>query len=213
MDKRAAKLKEAPANHVYSVLTQSYSTDANLGEQVAGLLARRSENHRPNQRFDPDLSYGRHRGPSGPGSRSAAVVALLYPHRGQWHLPLILRPTSMTDHAGQISLPGGRNDTGETPERCALRELHEELGVPPGQVTILGRLRSILVFASNHCVTPLVATCRGRPEFHPNPAEVDRLFEVPLTSLLNESRWQPCQIKRGQLKFQAPGIVLGERHI
>ncbi len=197
-----------------SMQEQEYSaTDTDLIDRLTKLLAMRQERKRPARRFDPELSYGRHRGPAGPGTRSAAVVALLYPQRGRWHLPLILRPTSMTDHAGQISLPGGRTDSGETAEQCALRELCEELGVPPKQVSVLGQLNSILVFASNYCVVPLVATCATRPQFHPNPSEVEELFEVPLAHILDVRRCGHCLIEHGKLRFRAPGIVLGERHI
>jgi 8-oxo-dGTP pyrophosphatase MutT (NUDIX family) len=158
----------------------------------------------------PQLSYGRHRGPAGPGVRSAAVIALLYPARGQWLMPLILRPASMTDHAGQISLPGGRIDDGESAPDCALRELQEELGVPTGQVRVLGPLAPTFVFASNFTVTPFVGTCRARPNFSPNPSEVERLFELPLEHLVEASCLGDCLIQRGRLQFRAPTIVAEE---
>jgi 8-oxo-dGTP pyrophosphatase MutT (NUDIX family) len=119
----------------------------------------------------------------------------------------------MTDHAGQISLPGGRNDPGETTEQCALRELHEELGVPAERISVLGHLPPILVFASNYYVTPIVATCTASPVFRPNPAEVEELFEVPLMEILNEDRWKQCQIEHGKLRFAAPCISFGDWHV
>jgi 8-oxo-dGTP pyrophosphatase MutT (NUDIX family) len=119
----------------------------------------------------------------------------------------------MTHHAGQIGFPGGRNEPGERSEDCAFRELQEELDVPRQQVCVLGRLSPVFVFASNHYVTPWVASCGSRPAFCPNPAEVEQLFEVPLTDIVDESRWQHREIERGRLRFRVPGIRLGDRHV
>ena len=55
-------------------------------------------------RFQPELSYGRHFGPSPTHARPAAVLILLYPHENRWHLPLTLRPAHLPDHGGQVSL-------------------------------------------------------------------------------------------------------------
>ena len=159
------------------------------------------------------VTTGRHRGPAAPDYRAAAVIALLYFWREQWYLPFLLRPAWMTSHAGQISLPGGATDAGETAEQCALRELGEELGVTNQQVRVLGRLSPICVFASNFCVTPFVAACSSRPDFHPNRDEVEHLFELPLEYLLDPVRYGSCLIRRGGLQFRAPGILVGKRRI
>jgi 8-oxo-dGTP pyrophosphatase MutT (NUDIX family) len=163
--------------------------------------------------FAPELSYGRHRGPVGPGARAAAVVLLLYPWRGEWHLPLILRPESMSDHGGQISLPGGRGEPGESAEQCALRELSEELGVMSDDVTVLGQLASIVVYASNYLVTPFVATSAVRPQFEPNASEVQELYEVPLAHVLDDRCRESLTVEQGHLRFRAPSIVFQGRHI
>ena len=178
-----------------------------------GLLANSGQRFAGSSRFAPELCYGRHRGAAGPGTRPAAVVVLLYPNRGAWYLPLILRPASMNDHAGQVGLPGGGSEPGESAVQCALRELDEELGVRPNQVEIIGQLAPILVFASNFHVTPFVATSNERPEFRPNSSEVEELFELPLAHILDQRRWDSIVIKRGQLSFRAPSFALQGRHI
>ncbi len=165
------------------------------------------------RRFSPELCYGRHRGPAGPDARPAAVVALLYPARGQWQLPLILRPGSMSEHAGQISLPGGGGEPGELPQACALRELHEELGVDPAIVRLLGALPPIHVYASNFLVHPFVAITPQRPTFQPDAREVAELLEVPIAHLLNEQNHATHTIVRGHLSFRAPCITFQGRHI
>jgi 8-oxo-dGTP pyrophosphatase MutT (NUDIX family) len=141
------------------------------------------------------------------------VVALLYPSRGEWYLPLILRPASMNHHARQIGLPGGGAEPGESAEQCALRELEEELAVRPDRVDVLGQLAPIFVFASNFHVTPYVAMAWERPEFQPNPSEVEGLLEVPLEQILDRARWGTRVIKRGRLEFRAPSFVFRGRHI
>lgn len=165
------------------------------------------------RRFLPELSYGRHRGPAGPDARRAAVIALFYPFAGQWHLPLIVRPASLADHAGQVCLPGGGLDPGESPRQGALRELHEELGVDPAAVETLGVLPPIYVYASNFLVHPFVALTPDRPRFRPNTAEVAQLLELPWGHLGNGHNSCVEQIVRGRLAFRAPGVAFHGRHI
>ncbi|MCK5923995.1 MAG: CoA pyrophosphatase, partial [Methylococcales bacterium] len=75
--------------------------------------------------------------------RVGAVLALLYPKQDDIHLILTKRPDSMRDHSGQVSFPGGKQDAGETLPQTALRETHEEIGIPPHEITLLGRLSSL----------------------------------------------------------------------
>src|SRR6185295_5617463 len=59
--------------------------------------------------------------------RPAAALLLIYPHNGSWHLPLTVRGSRLRHHTGQVSMPGGRIDPGESIEQAALREAHEEV--------------------------------------------------------------------------------------
>ena len=186
---------------------------ARLADTLRQRLAAHADPAACYRRFVAELSYGRHRGPAGPSAKPAAVVALFYPAHGQWHLPLILRPASMSDHAGQISLPGGGEEPGEAAQTCALRELHEELGVDPSRVEILGSLPSIYVYASNFLVRPFVALTRERPPFCPDSREVAELLEVPVRNLMDERNYTTQTIVRGRLSFRAPCIAFQGRHI
>ena len=156
--------------------------------------------------FSPELSYGRQFGPPSHDARPAAVIILLYPHQNEWHIPLTLRPADMTDHAGQVSLPGGSMEAEETSREAALRELHEELGVPPDGIEVLNPLSPIYVFVSNHWVTPWVAATSKRPSIRPNRAEVAEVLEVPLSTLLDSANLARHQIHRHGLTFSAPHI-------
>lgn len=155
--------------------------------------------------LEPGLCYGRHFGPPTYRAREAAVVALLYPHAGEWHLPLTVRPATLPAHAGQISLPGGAVEPAETTAQAALRELEEELGVPASNLSLLGTLSPIYVFVSEYLVTPWVAALDERPRFQPNAAEVCELLEVPLAQLSDAAH-------RGRHTRRQRGIELSVPH-
>src|SRR6187455_3398664 len=99
------------------------------------------------------------------GLRHAAALLLLYPHDGQWHVPLTLRGSTLRHHTGQVSLPGGRLDRGESVEAAALREAHEEIGVAPEAVEVLGSLTPLPIAVSGHLLHPVVGVARARPAF------------------------------------------------
>jgi 8-oxo-dGTP pyrophosphatase MutT (NUDIX family) len=161
--------------------------------------------------MSPEMSYGRHAGPAPSTARHAAVMLLLFrrdhPTAGarRWHVPLTERPTSLTRHAGQISLPGGAVDPGETTGQAALRELSEELGIDGG-VELLGPLADCYIFASDFVVTPWVAAANFEPRWKPHTPEVERVVELPLDVLLDDQRVGRMRIERGPLEFHAPCI-------
>ncbi len=122
----------------------------------------------------------------------AAVLFLLYEHEGRVHTVFQKRTHTVDAHKGQISLPGGGKDA-EDPHllHTALRETHEEIGVEPGHIEILGQLdqaRSI----SNFAVTPYVGWLERYPyEWRFSHAEVARLIEVPVDHLLDPANFVP----------------------
>ena len=130
-----------------------------------------------------------------PDARQSGVLVLFYPHEDRIHLPLILRPTYQGVHSGQVAFPGGRYEEGDGDiTNTALREAHEEVGVVPTEVQILGQLSQLYVLASNSLVYPTVAWSERRPNFLPDPSEVEMILEVPLTTLqdpqtLRTGRW------------------------
>lgn len=173
--------------------------------------------------WSPQLAYGRHFIPPPHDARLAAVAVLLYPLEDQWHVALTLRPAHLSAHAGQISLPGGSLDAGETPEVAAWRELEEELGVPRLSLEPLGRLTPLFIFVSNFFVTPCVAAVREQPAFRPSVAEVAEIIELPLAVLVDPAArgemWierhalrmrAPCWEYRGQRIWGASALILGE---
>lgn len=126
-----------------------------------------------------------------PEAREAAALALIYEdHRtggARLRLPLTLRSSSLPHHAGQISLPGGALDEGETIEAAALREAHEEIGVAPADVRVLGRLTPVHVLVSNFALYPVIGVADTRPDFSAHAPEVDRIIEIDVGRLCDAS--------------------------
>jgi 8-oxo-dGTP pyrophosphatase MutT (NUDIX family) len=164
------------------------------------------------RRFAPELSYGRHFGPAPITARAAAVIVLLIRRGGRWHIPLTQRPSTLLRHGGQISLPGGTVEPGESSANAATRELVEELGIDL-QCDMLGPLASCYVYVSNFLVTPWLAATREEPLWRPRMGEVERVVELPLETLLGASRTSSMTIERGPVKFRAPCLQFGDDKI
>ena len=142
--------------------------------------------------FDPTTAYANLAVPNRPRKpaegivpRQAGVLVLTYPEADGLHVILTQRATTLRSHSGQISFPGGRrNPEDESFTAAALRETCEELGICEG-IQIIGMLSHIYIPPSNFEVFPTVATLPERPTYHPNPAEVESVFTMPLQLLLD----------------------------
>jgi 8-oxo-dGTP pyrophosphatase MutT (NUDIX family) len=117
------------------------------------------------------------------GLRDAAALLLIYPGADRLHVPLTVRGSALRKHTGQVSLPGGSVDQGESIEAAALREAAEEIGAAPAAVDVLGRLTPLHIPVSGFLLHPVVGVALERPSFRPAPWEVARLLEVPLDRL------------------------------
>jgi 8-oxo-dGTP pyrophosphatase MutT (NUDIX family) len=149
----------------------------------------------------PRVGWDPHRVPE--GLRDAAALVLVYPHDGRLHVPLTVRGGGLRTHTGQVSLPGGSVDAGESFEAAALREAVEEIGVDPTDVTVLGRLTSLPIPVSGFLLHPVVGVAGGRPRFRTAAGEVARLLELPL-SLLND----PDALRRERRQRPTDGRVI-----
>jgi len=120
---------------------------------------------------------------------SPAAVLVAITDRPNPGLLLTVRRDDLRTHAGQVAFPGGRIDAGETPVQAALRETHEELGLDPAQVTILGEADGYRTVTGYH-VTPVVGLVPPDLDLAPNPAEVAGWFEAPLDFVLDPANQQ-----------------------
>ena len=121
-------------------------------------------------------------------TRTAAALLLLYPRENDVAIPLTIRASGLARHAGQISLPGGATDEGESLSEAALREAAEEVGVDPASVRILGELTPVHVVVSGFTLHPIIGVTDMRPAFVAAPGEVDEILEVSLDDLRDASR-------------------------
>ena len=138
-------------------------------------------------------------------TRRSAVLICFYPYQNSIYLPLILRPQYDGVHAGQMAFPGGRMERfDENLTRTALREAQEEVGIRVSDVKVLGLLTELFIPPSNFYVQPVVGILPYRPEFYPDPREVEAVVEVDLETLLDETIIGDSQIEVRGILVDAP---------
>ena len=138
-----------------------------------------------------------------PGGLSrAAVLVPLYANAGEPFVLLTLRRANLRRHAGQVSFPGGRIEPGEEPRVAALREAHEEIGLDPARVELIGRLDETLVLATGFRLTPWVGVVPYPYPYLAHPGEVEAILEVPIASLARPGAHRTEEVE-----------AYGERHL
>lgn len=148
-----------------------------------------------------------------PTARPAAALILLYPGEHGPSFPLTMRRHDLPHHPGQISLPGGGIDAGESPVAGALREAHEEIGVDPRDIRVLGALSPLWVIVSNFVVQPFIGVIDHRPEFRASPREVSALIETPISWLRDPARASSEQRMRSGVLVTFPYFDFGGHQI
>jgi 8-oxo-dGTP pyrophosphatase MutT (NUDIX family) len=128
-------------------------------------------------------SFERRTEPLGERRAAAVTLALLDDDVGQPCFVLTRRARRLRRHAGQWALPGGRVDPGESPERAALRELAEEVGLELDPSRVLGLLDDYAT-RSGYVITPVVVWGGAAAELRADPREVAEVHRVPLAELL-----------------------------
>ncbi len=124
------------------------------------------------------------------GARRAAVVFVLYRESGRWMVPFVRRRADLRDHPGQVALPGGGVQLGESAWTAGEREVEEEIGVPVGRLVPLGAGDPIYAAVSNFSVVPFVAYLPDPvPTFVHDERELEGVLEIPLDRLLDDSAW------------------------
>jgi 8-oxo-dGTP pyrophosphatase MutT (NUDIX family) len=146
---------------------------------------------------------------TGPPRQAAVLVPLFY-HERVWRLLFIRRSQQAGDrHSGEVAFPGGQLKAGETPPAGALREALEEIGLPPSEVHLLGSLPQYRTI-SNFCVKPLVGRIHWPQQLRPEPAEVSRIFSIPLPWLADPAHYQIRERHLPQFGTKLPVVYFDE---
>jgi 8-oxo-dGTP pyrophosphatase MutT (NUDIX family) len=113
-------------------------------------------------------------------THSAVLVPLYVDAAGRTHAVFTRRRHDLRRHAGEISFPGGRREPGETLLEAALREAHEEIGLPPEHVDVVGALAPVGTFVTNYAIYPFVGVIEPGTAWVPQAREVAEVLELAL---------------------------------
>ena len=145
-------------------------------------------------------------------ARDAAGLLLVFPKEKTAHIILTVRADGLR-HGGQVSLPGGVVDPGETFEQAALREAHEEVALPLEDVHVLGALTPLDIPVSGFRLHPIVAMRPSRPLLTPSDSEVARILEVSVDDLLDAGHFVTTQRQRDGVSFTVPAFRIANVEI
>ncbi|MFP5317311.1 MAG: NUDIX hydrolase [Acidimicrobiia bacterium] len=144
---------------------------------------------------------------SEPAISPAAALLALFEECGDARVVLIRRAVALPTHPGEIALPGGKVDPGESMVEAALREAAEEVGIVPADAEVVGWLDPVVGASSGSVATPIVGLLRRRPRLVAAPAEVEAVFDVALSDLMavyREERWDVPVPDRAMHFFELP---------
>jgi 8-oxo-dGTP pyrophosphatase MutT (NUDIX family) len=146
-------------------------------------------------------------------ARPSAVLVGLFESTSGVEAILTRRSQNLTNHRGEISFPGGRLDAGESVLQAALRETHEEIGLNPEDVEVVGELNSMATVVSNSHIVPIVGRYRTQPKLHAVNSEVDLVFSVPLLELTRQDTYRQEHWVFSDREFQINFFYLDDETI
>jgi len=145
--------------------------------------------------------------------RHAAGLLLVFPIADRAHILLTVRAATLERHGGQVSLPGGVIDPGETSEQAALREAHEEVGLAPDAVRVLGSLTPLDIPVSGFRLHPIVAAIDRRPALAPADGEVARILEIAVEDLIDRTCLVTIERRRDGQLLEVPAFAVSGTEI
>jgi len=147
------------------------------------------------------------------GIRDAAGLLLVFSIAGRPHIVLTLRAGTLGRHRGQVSLPGGVVEPGETYEQAALREAHEEVELPIADARVIGLLTPLDIPISGFRLHPVVATMARRPALRPADGEVESILEIPLDALCDPTCLTSSERERDGRRLVIPAFHVAGHEI
>jgi len=188
-----------------------------MAQVLEGALRRALPGRPAQDRMLSDFRRRREAAPQeGRAWRPAAVLVLLYPDAGgELAFPLVERSAEVGHHRGEIALPGGGIEAGETAEEAALREAREELCLAPeaaARIRLLGALTPLRV-PSGFEIFPFVGSLASRPDIAPHRGEIEGVFEARLAALLDPSNVGEEDRRYEGEAWRVPFYSLGGRKV
>jgi len=119
-------------------------------------------------------------------AKPSAVLILLHEHHSEICFFLTERTHTVEHHRGQISLPGGTQEPGETLWETALRETNEEIGVRTNEIKCLGALSPLFVIVTGFMIYPFIGMSHSKLEITPEPNEVETVFPVAVNDFIDD---------------------------
>jgi 8-oxo-dGTP pyrophosphatase MutT (NUDIX family) len=152
----------------------------------------------------------------GVNPRQSAILMLLYPSGGEdereIEMLFTVRAPTLGHHSGEISFPGGGAEcVDDTLRETALREVEEELGIPPDSIHILGELTPLYIPPSRNLVHPFVGWMPSLPPLDPDPIEVAEVLRVSLAHLLDPQNIDSYVWRHNGRMFTAPSYQIDHR--
>ncbi|MFT5824182.1 MAG: 8-oxo-dGTP pyrophosphatase MutT (NUDIX family) [Crocinitomix sp.] len=144
----------------------------------------------------------------------SAVLILLYKRNDALHFILTERQDYNGTHSGQISLPGGKTEPEDASTRVtALRETHEEIGIPPDVIEILGQMTDVYIPVSNFLIHPYIGFANNIPALIPDPREVKTVLHCSAQDLLSDETktHTKIQMKNGVWMKDIPAFLLEDK--
>ena len=142
--------------------------------------------------------------------RHAAGLLLTFPIDERAHIVLTVRADGLGRHGGQVSLPGGVIEPGETIQDAALREAHEEVGLDVSRVQPVGILSALDIPVSGFRLHPVVAISADEPDLSPAAGEVARILRVSVDALMDRGALRRKSMTRDGRTLDVPYFDLGD---
>lgn len=142
-----------------------------------------------------------------PGNaKQASVSIILFSEKNELFFFLTKRTTDVEHHKGQISLPGGAIDKGEAAMNASLRESNEEIGIDISTLNFLGKLTDLYTPVSYFNIHPFVWFTNEKPKITLNHREVDTIYKIGITELIDEKNISKKNVEKSGITFQVPAF-------